>query len=492
MKPVSLVLAAGITVLAAVLTGCGGKKPAEELFSGEPGGEITVSAYESYTYRNFLEEAARGFEALHPGTRINVETFSAMPEIRTVELDGAMVSMFQMPEDAPAESDYISRVNTRLMSGEGADVYAMDVLPVHKFVESGQLENLEAYMDGDGGFNRGDYRENILEALRYRDGIWFLPLDYSFNYFAYDSVLLPDAGAAGFGTGKTWTTAELLALGERYYDGSARVFNIRDYSPGGGLARLLLRENIQTFVDFERKRVNFTDGGFAGLLESVRRAGEQGYVPRGVTGQEDAAALMLQQAGEEPTERFFFKWRSNYSLVLQLINRETGNKSSGWGGDEVRAVEDDDEIAGIAANAGGGVPFTYSQAYGISSGSKNKALAWAFIKYLLSEDIQLSPALQWLGLPLNNKAREQKAEDDFSRYVGGYKEMEMFPGLLAALEKYRAITEELSDQIDSFTVLDTAVIGMITSEMDYYFTGARTAAEVAAVLQNKVDLYINE
>jgi multiple sugar transport system substrate-binding protein len=487
MRHFSPLVLCALAAAALVLTSCGKRKEAA-LSSGEPSGEITVSAYQTMTYRSFLEAAARVFESLHPGTKINVETFSAMPEIRTAEQNGSAVAIVQYPEDAPREADYISRVNTRLMSGEGADIYAMDVLPIHKFVESGQLENLETLMDGDEAFNQADYRRNILEALRYRNGIWFLPLDYSFNYFAYDSVLLPDATAAGFGTDAAWTTAEILAMGEQYYDGSAQVFNTRDYSLGGGLARLLVHENIQTFVDFEHKRANFTDGSFAGLLESVRRAGERGYVPRGVTRREDVEVLMLQQVGEDELKRFFFKWKGNFSLVSHVL-RETGNRMTMWSGDEARAVEDDDEIAGVSANTGGAVPFAYNHAYGISSGSKNKVLAWAFLKYLLSEEMQLSPTLSAGSLVLHNKAREQRAEQLFSGFTGG---MPISADLSLALETYRAAVEELSDRINCFTVSDTAIIEMITSEMHYFFTGTRTAAEVASVLQNKVDLYLNE
>ncbi|MDR0730700.1 MAG: ABC transporter substrate-binding protein [Treponema sp.] len=488
MKPVSLFFA---LCAAAILSGCGGKKETAkssgpDLPAGELSGTISISAYETMIYRSFLEDAARSFQALHPGTTVNVETFSAMPEIRSGSRGNAGVTQIQMLDDPQGRADYISRVNTGLMSGEGADIYALDVLPLHKFVESGQFENLETFMDGDSGFNREDYRGNILDALSYRGGIWFMPTGYTFKYFTYDSTLIPDA--AGFGTGKAWTTGELLAMGEQYYNGTEKIFNLVDYSTNGGLAHQMLTENFGTYVDLEQNKANFVRGGFAGFLELVRNAGERGYVHRGVTGQ-DAAEIMLREAGEEVTGRSFFKLKNDFSLISHF-GRGAGMRMQTWTGGEARAIEDDDEIAGIAANAAGGVPFTYMRAYGISSASKNKALAWAFIKFLLDEETQLSNAAQSAGdLPLHNKARKQKAELTFSGAFGG---RALNAGMKTAQEKYMAVVEDLSDQINCFAVRDTTVNDMIAGELSYYFGGSRTAEQLAAVLQNKVDLYLNE
>jgi hypothetical protein len=63
---------------------------------------------------------------------------------------------------------------------------------------------------------------------------------------------------------------------------------------------------------------------------------------------------------------------------------------------------------------------------------------------------------------------------------------------LEGLENYRTAVEKLSDSINTFVIQDTSVNDMIASEVQYFFDGSRTAQEVARVLQNKVDLYLNE
>jgi hypothetical protein len=52
--------------------------------------------------------------------------------------------------------------------------------------------------------------------------------------------------------------------------------------------------------------------------------------------------------------------------------------------------------------------------------------------------------------------------------------------------------ERLSDQINTYVFQDTTISDMIASDVRYFFSGSQTAGEVAAALQNKADLYLNE
>jgi len=479
-----------------IFTGCGNNgNPASsgltlDFFSSKIEGEITVSAYDSMIYKNYLEEAARLFEELYPGTKVNIETFSVMPEVRSGTQGNMQVMQMQMQDDPQGRADYISRVNTNLMSGSGADIYAMDVLPLQKFVESGALENLSSYMNIDPEFNKNDYRQNILDALVYRNGTWFLPVDFNFSYFAYDSTLIPADIASEFGTDKAWNTADLITMGTSLYTGSYKLFNQTDYTGvRGGMFSQLLYENIQSYVNLETGRANFTDGGFTGLLTSVKNYAQQGYIPAAVTGQQNVNRGMSMNM-ETAADRFFFKLNEAFSLFTQFT-RNTGLMVGMRTTGTVAAIEADDEIAGIRANADGSVPFTYSQAFGINSQSKNKETAWAFLKFLLSKEMQLSTNISSMTFPLNNEARNEKAEFLFSGTFLSIN-ISLTDQHRQAMENYIAAVEELSDNINSFVIQDSSLNDMISQDVRYFFDGSRTADEVARTLQNKADLYLSE
>jgi len=472
--------------------------PDSAFFNRPIRGEITVSAYDSMMYRSYLEEAARAFEAKYPGTKVNVETFSAMPEVRNMDQGNFRATAVQGYDDSQGRADYLSRVNTNIMSGTGADVYAMDVLPLHKFVGSGTLENLEPYMNIDPGFNRAELRQNILDALRYRNGTWFLPMDYTFNYYAYDSSLIPAQIASGFGVDKSFSTDDLFKLGIPLYDGNYKLFNTVDYMRGpGGMFSQLLNESIKSYINLETSRPNFLDGGFTGLLSSVSNYAEKGYIPRGVTGQQGGGQQgggqqggNLMQRSMTPTDRYYFKLNGNVSLMGQFT-RSSGMMLRMMTMGVNPAIDEDDEIAGIQANADGSVPFGFNQGFGINSQSKNKETAWAFIKFLLSKEMQLSTNLMSFGFPINNAARAEKAELSFTGSLFSQSAV-LSDQQRQVLERYKAAVEKLSDNINSFVVQDASINDMIAQEVQYYFGGSRTAAEVARVLQNKADLYLSE
>jgi ABC-type glycerol-3-phosphate transport system substrate-binding protein len=494
----------GFSTLAAMLifvscggsgTGSGGADLSLNFFDQKIEGEITISAYDSRTYKTYLEVAARGFEALYPGTKVNIETFSTMPVIRTLTLGDSEIYISEVIDEPQARQDYLNRVNTKLMSGAGTDIYAMDILPLHKYVESKTLENLEPYMNLDPDFNKADYRQNIIEALRYKDGIWFMPMDYSFYYFAYDPTLVPGIIAAGFGMDKSFSFEDLLKLGIAMFDteGSHQLFQMEwNY-----ICSRLLNENMQSFINLDTRRANFVDGRFTALLNSTKEYADLGYIPQGHSDQRGIEELMkelMQPSATASEARCYFKLETNSSLINEIITqfpqvmRIMGFVDSGF-------ISADNKIAGIHANADGLVPFTYWQGFAVNSQSKNKALAWAFIKYLLSYEMQI--ANLWdIGLAINNKARAEKAE--FSLFGNRLENLQTAlnnqqrQALVEFLEEYKATVEKLSDSINSFVLLDASIIDMIGPELSYFFDGTRSADEVARVLQNRADLYLSE
>jgi len=452
-------------------------------------GEITVGCYDSAIYRTFLEDAAKQFEQKYPGTLVHIDCFSEMPEVQSYEEDGAYIMAISQEDDPQGRADYISKTSTALMSGQGADLLAMDVLPVYQYAGAGQLENLASFMEADPDFVKSDYRGNVLKAVKFLDGTWFLPLDYSFQYFTYDSTLI-DGQSGIYGQEQAFTTSQLIDIGKAAYDGSTKILSSPSYitDSNEGLFKQMFRENYSNFVDIGSRKANFLDGQFAGLLEGVQEMAAEGYIPQGISDTADVSAL-LAQAGEEPTERFLFKVKNDVSLISQTWpESEQGMMISTSGIDN--GIETDDEIAGIAGGDNGTVPFTYQQAFGMNANSTNKTTAWAFLKFLLSGEIQSSPGMSMGAFPIHNEARKVQAENLYQMMFtesGKLDEIQQ-----EGLENYLSVTEAMADQINSYTIRDTVVEDMVTQEIGYFFDGTKTADEVCDVLQNKVDLYLSE
>jgi len=178
------------------------------------GGEITVSCFESALYKNYLEEAAKAFEKKYPGTKVNIETFSLMPEVKTSATeDGRKASVITIGnDDDMSKIDYINKINTELMSGGGADLLAMDVLPYYKYAEKGQLEDLKKYMEEDQEFIPSNYLQNIVDAVQYKGRQYLFPISYSFQYLSYDTTLLDKKAQDQLAQKDTFTYEELTEI----------------------------------------------------------------------------------------------------------------------------------------------------------------------------------------------------------------------------------------------------------------------------------------
>ena len=484
-----------VLIIPLVLAGCAEKNSSvknglsPEFFERKIEGEISVSAFNYPQYKEYLESAATLFEEIYPGTKVTIEPFSVMPRTMTFD-EGTSFSYYTEEEsNHQTHTDYINRLNTKIMSGAGADIIATDIIPLGKFINGGAFEDLEPYMKADPEFNYSDYRQNIFEASRYRDskgndGIWYLPMDYCFLAYSYNSKLVPPHLASGLGINAAVSTEDLFAIGIPLFDGSYRILN--GYEEGknsSNLFALIFEENYHNFVDYKTGRVNFTDGRFSELLVKAIDWTRRGYIPPPFADQLESEKMR----DDYNQGTFFFKQGGIINLMFNFLD-DTNPRVMRY---YLEYINRDEKIAGIRANTDGSVPYSNLFGFGINSMSKNKAVSWAFIKFLLSKESQVSQDIFRATLPVNNEAR---MENYNTVYLDVYKLP--FDTLnekqRKGLEDYIAAIESLSDLINGNLIWDTNIFSVVYENVRYYIDGTRTADEVARIIQSKVDLYLSE
>jgi len=507
----SVVLIAMLGIVS--LSGCG-SKPVEES-SREIKGEITISCYDAMTYKIFLEQAAQKFEEKYPGTTVTVETAGNMPEIKTQETDGRRMALIQNTDSPQEREDYISRINTELMSGQGADIIALDgALPFYKYADSRQLADLTDYMNNDSSFVKSDYAENIFDGVKYKGVQYIFPLDYTFDYFSYDSSLYPD-----FPARDKMTYADVFdAAADKAKASNHKVFGLSSYSVqrDTSLFSALFNLDYEKYVNVADKKLDLTNGDFARLLESVQSYADEGLINQAaLTDVRGDGTINMSAFQESRQEKYYAKRSMNINLLNQFTrNLNSGMRTAmmvaGGGGDAST-----DEIAGLIANDKAEVLFSYVLGFGINSNSKNKYTAWEFLKFLADEEIQSSGLTPPHAIPVNKNAREMLA----AMYITGEamqrraanaggpfgavntgdpQEMpppvntELNPEQQQALENYLKQLDIFTAQLNKYAVHDYTIDNMINTEVRAFFTGDKSADEVANTLQSKVNLYLNE
>jgi len=437
---------------------------------GEITGEITVSSY--YDIHRLLEPAIKAFEAKYPGTKVNVEKFEPLPIERTIEMDGFTVYGTEPVQDDKVEVDYIKRVNTQIMSGGGADILRFDIIPYYRYADAGYLVDLRQYMEQDPDFSMADYKMNVMDAVMYKGGQYIFPISFDYNFFAYDTTLITNIEQRD-----VYTFAELFDIGANAYTGDNRVFGLTgdmdiDYN---GIWELLLEENYASFVDVENKKASFDDGRFEDLLLSVTEYNKKGYLYE--WGEDEGYMERWERK-----DRFFFKYKVHDSLLKHFV-RNVRDINSNLGGSPVPyGNDDDDEFAGLTGDYNGKALFKTRYSFAINDNSKNKRTAWEFIKFMTSYEIQSQTIYD---IPVNKTALKDslKANVEYftSELVGD-----------ARFEAYLARADELSDKVNACVIRDYTIDHMIEDEVALYFSGKKSARDVANALQNKAKLYLSE
>lgn len=465
------------------------------ILEGDIAGEITVSSYDSTFYKSYLEEAAIAFEAKYPGTKVTIDTFSQAPDVKT---DGKGKKVITSNIDQKSQDDYISRVNTELMTGEGADVLAMDILPYYKYADNGQIEDLRLYMEQDKTFNQDQYRQNILEAVRYKGGQYIFPLDYSFDFISYDKTLLQSDKQSAFQPDGRYSYEQLIEMGQSSFTevntnhppSPVKMFSL--FSGAGksnSIFNQLFTLDYDDFVDIENRTANFKDGTFVNLLEKAKEYEEEGYLNISTqNGKTDMSDVLRKNASQE----YIYKIHKD-PMLLQAFDDSNKKKSIvNIGGSAI--FEEDDAIAGILQNNENEIAFDFTQAYALNSHSDNKKTAWEFIKFLASEEIQTSFNL--VGRPINNKANEEKSklqmtgelyasEKNTDTLELNEEQTKLFHNYMDAINKY-------SNMLNTYMLQDTVINQMVNAEVKYFFDGSKSADDVANILQNRVELYLHE
>ena len=155
---------------------------------------------------------------------------------------------------------------------------------------------------------------------------------------------------------------------------------------------------------------------------------------------------------------------------------------------------------GYPTSEGSGVQVSTSSGFGISAKSKYQDVAWDFIKTLLTDDFQTD---QW-SFPVTKSAFDQalaeSMEKDFYTDENGEKVYYDQSTYIGDTEyTLEPLTQE---QVDDFKSMvdgasvgsnyDTDIINIINEEAAAFFSGDKSAADVAALIQNRVGIYLGE
>lgn len=331
------------------------------------------------------------------------------------------------------------RFNTDLITGNAPDLIDLSQMNFVRYMERGVLEDLTPYLE-ESGMSTEDFLTPVMEVYSIDGKLGAIPASV---------LLITMAGKkTDVGEGNGFTIDDMIALA----DGQPADTWILQYGTKNSVLGDCISWDEEYYIDLETGTCRFDSDEFKKVLEFANRFPEDFdyyYKEETLSKQEMVAEGKLLLMPVNIMNVWNIKeYREIYGEELRFVGYPTSDER-------------------------GGSNFQGIDMLGISSGSQQKEGAWEFVQTLLTEEYQTRENFLW-GIPTLKSACEKEME------ALSAEEREELEQLIAGTKR-----AELQ-------AADVEVYNIILEEAGAYFTGQKSAEDVAALIQNRVSLYISE
>ena len=417
----------------------------------ETDGNQIVFAYVEAGMDLFYNPLVVEYSKAHPQNPVTYQTHTA---VYTGDIDAYMDIC-----DA-----YRTRVMADILSGGGPDIFLISSEDARNLSENGALLDLTEYLDPE-------LREKILPSALERGVIDGKMIGVS--PMISGSVMLVSNAVW---EGDSWTIEDVLRLADerkpQYLFGGLDLGNTMiKNSPGGLLFRFFSEfPEKSPFVDLEAGTCNFENETFIRLLEICKEYGER------PTPDEDQLYEMLK-TGE------------CLCTIVRVDDMQHFTQA-------MKPLEKSCHFVGYPGQEGYGYAASY-EFVAVNANSKNKEAALEFLWHLFSLESQQK--IEGHGASVREDVvRESVVLKDWGDGRGPLYHYDLGDGSYMNLEVKEDGSSFLEEYVTALKGLEgedsrsEAVIDIVKSEAGAYFAGDRSAEEIAGIIQNRVQLYLDE
>lgn len=387
--------------------------------------------------------------------------------------DKYRIEVKQYGDDTMGYGDRMTLMNNDILSGKGPDIIELNNTPytLEELVSKGILEDLTAYLDNDQELKREDFVENVLKAYE-RDGRLYAILP-CFGI----STLIGKASQAG--DKGSWTLEDIMKFASSLPENTELISD----STSSSMLELLCSLNMDQFIDKATGVCDFTGEEFKKILEFAAtfpaETTEMTNGPDNLTKINTGQAVLLEDVVKSVSMYQLYEYI--FGEPVEFVGFPTAGTQSG-----------------SRITPGGTL-------VGMNAASANKEGVWEFIRFNLTEERQEKVVYGDGGFPSRKEALEKQFQADMTPdyYVdesGNQKEAvkavwatEHFTvDVFAASSQQVDAVKKMIEKAGSPNNTDTQVVQIIYEESKAYFSGQKSCEDVASLIQNRVQTYVNE
>ncbi len=375
-------------------------------------------------------------------------------------------------DESMSYADRAALLNADLTSGNAPDIIDLEysALSLEEMVAAGVLEDLTPYLDGDDIITREDYVENALRAYE-RDG----KLYGIMSCFGISTLV---GKVSDVGEGSTWTVDDVLALVDSKESG-VEIFNYADRT---NVLHKMCALNEELFIDRENGTCDFSSEDFYKILEFASRFPQEyeydSNAPSEIEKIRSGKLLLLAESITSVSQYQMYEYE--FGEPVNFIGYPTFGKSG------LTLVPNSTTVA-------------------MHASSKNKEGVWEFIRFNLTEKRQENMWTANAGFPILKSALDkvlaEAMEDEYYEDEDGNKKLTSKSTWTTGdftVEVYAATKEqvdrirEMIDTAQPGKIMEEKLYDIIREEAQAYFDGQKSAEDVAALIQNRVQTYLDE
>lgn len=368
--------------------------------------------------------------------------------------------------DSQDWTEAVNQMNTAIISGNGPDLIDLTNGNANAYIAKGVLEDLTPYIEAAEDINPADYVESAFYAYQNGDKLYGLVPS-----FTLQTVM---GKTADVGSEPGWTIDDVMALLESKPEGT----ELFSYCTKETVLYYCVNMSQDQFIDWETGECKFSDGYFEKVLELANK------FPKEANYNEDDESIPSKiQSGKLLLQQMAVADVQEYQMYKAMF------------GEDITFI-------GFPTNGGTGTYVRPTSALGISSKAQNKEGAWEFLKSFLSEEYQKN-YISWY-MPVLKSALDAQFEEDMTpeyfeedgekveqpKTTWGYDDFEV--KIYAAKQEEIDAIKELIDSADGIGNTNEEITAIIAEETAAYFEGQKNAKEVADIIQNRVQIYVNE
>ena len=362
------------------------------------------------------------------------------------------------------EDDYsagYTKLITEIGSGAVPDIMLTDGLPIETFGAKGLLADLWPFIDADeelGG--RAGVMEPVFNALS-QDGKL-----YEISSSFYITTIAGPASIVGTEPG--WTYEEMYAALDQMPEG-CELFSLGT-TRNDVFSRICML-NLSRFVDWTTGECSFDSDDFISLMEFANRFPETFDWEHHEWTNEDSDAYRIKE-GRQLLVTLSLSDLYSYNYYSEMFNGDMALK-------------------GFPDVPGSGAVFNMNgTGLAIASTCKNQDAAWSFVRTLLTREYQENYTY---GFCTNRELCEENIQSMVGQSYYSYDQVTGEDKEIIFTQENADLIADLIDNTSMVADYNTSQINdIINEEVAYYFSGEKTAQDVAATIQNRVSIYVNE